>query len=99
MIRFYILLIALFVLASSCQRSQFSTTTRQHKNGKVTYVNNYHKERSKTAKIKSHKSQLKETDAPNSVNVPDRIGTQKIPEPGTIIDCKKRPAMYFKNSQ
>ena len=58
----YILLMVLFVVASSCQKSQFSTTTRQYRNGRVTYVNNYHKERSKTSKGTSDKSHLKNTD-------------------------------------
>ena len=64
----YNILFALIVLASSCQRSQFPTTTRHIKNGKVTYVNNYHKERNKTIKVKSHKTHLKETDLQKSIS-------------------------------
>ena len=77
----YILWIAMFVVASSCQRSQFSATTRQCKNGKVTYVNNYHKERSKISKGKSPKSQIKEIDAQNSVPSSARTGVQNFTEP------------------
>ena len=61
----YILMVVLLVLASSCQRSQFSTTTRQYKNGKVSYVNSYHKEHRKTSKGKSHKDHLTKADAQN----------------------------------
>jgi hypothetical protein len=62
------LYIILIVIASSCQRSQFPKTTRHIKNGKVTYVNNYHKERNKTSNAKSHKNHLKETDSQKSIS-------------------------------
>jgi hypothetical protein len=62
---FSVLIVVLFVLASSCQRSQFSTTARQYKNGKVSYVNTYHKERSRISKGKSHKNHLTRSDAQN----------------------------------
>jgi hypothetical protein len=63
--KFYILLVTLILIASSCQRSQFSTTTRQNNNGKVSYVNAYHKERSRISKGKSHKNHLTRADAQN----------------------------------
>ena len=78
-----ILIFVLLVLASSCQRSQFSTTTRQYKNGKVSYVNTYHKERRKTSKGKSHKDHLTRADAQNenliasTSNEPDIIQVNK----------------------
>ena len=78
---FSILMVALLVLASSCQRSQFSTTTRQYKNGKVTYVNTYHKERSKTTKGKSHKHHLEETEAQNNMSVTSGVEKQPITKP------------------
>ena len=63
----YILLIAMFViLLSSCYRSQFSTTTRDYKNGKVRYANHYHTEKSKISKGAFHKHQLKEPASPTS---------------------------------
>jgi hypothetical protein len=43
----FILLIALLIISVACQRSQFSTTTRHTRHGKVIYVNHYQKERSK----------------------------------------------------
>jgi hypothetical protein len=79
--KFYILLVALFVLVSSCQRSQFSTTTRQYKNGKVTYVNNYHKERNRTSKGKSHKNHLKETEKRNSISAIEKTEKHNLTEP------------------
>ena len=76
----YILWIAMAVVASSCQRSQFSATTRQYKNGKVTYVNNHQKERSKTSKSKFHESHLKTTDAQNITTAVARKEMQNLPE-------------------
>jgi hypothetical protein len=66
--KFYVLMVVLFILASSCQRSQFSTTTRQYKNGRVSYVNSYHKERSKTVKRKSHKKHSTKTVSQNGIS-------------------------------
>jgi hypothetical protein len=71
-------MVALLTVASSCQRSQFSSTTRQYKNGRAIYVNNYHKERSKTSKGKSPKSQLKVIDAQNSEAAPARTRVQNL---------------------
>jgi hypothetical protein len=78
--KFYILIFTLFVVASSCQRSQFSTTTRHTKNGKVTYINNYHKERSKISKGKSHKSYPKETEVQNTRSAIDKTELKYLPE-------------------
>jgi hypothetical protein len=61
--------------------SQFSKTTRQYKNGKVTYVNTYPKERCKPSKGKSPKSQLKGIDAQNSIPPPTRTEVQNVTEP------------------
>jgi hypothetical protein len=76
--KFYILLVALFIVASSCQRSQFSTTSRQTQNGKVTYINNYHEERSKKVKSKSHKNHIKEADSQHSLSTDARTEKQAI---------------------
>jgi len=82
--KIYVILIALIVVVSSCQKSQFSTTTRQYKNGKVSYVNTYHKEHSKTSKGKSRKNNLTEADAQKSIPDPNRKGMQNFAEPETI---------------
>jgi hypothetical protein len=66
--KIFILMVVLLVLASSCQRSQFSTTTRKYNNGRVSYVNTYHKERSKISRGKSHKNHLTRTDAQNNIS-------------------------------
>jgi hypothetical protein len=50
--KLYSLLIVLSVAASSCQQSQFSTTTRQYRNGRVSYVNTHHRERINRSKCK-----------------------------------------------
>lgn len=64
--KFYILLITLSMVFSACNRSQFSTTSRHYKNGKIVYINQYHSERSKFSKVKSLKGYLKETDTQNN---------------------------------
>jgi len=56
--KFYILLLALFLVSSACQKTQFSTSTRHMKNGKVSYTNHYHSERIKFAKVHSPKNQI-----------------------------------------
>jgi len=76
----YILIFALLVFGSSCQRSQFSTTTRQYKNGKVTYVNNYHKKRWIMTKEKSKKSHLLKIDKQNSISALHNTRVKAIPE-------------------
>ena len=74
----YILSVALFVVISSCQRSQFSTTTRHYKNGKVSYANTYQKERWKISKGKSHKNHLAVNDVQNSIPSASTLGQQSI---------------------
>jgi hypothetical protein len=49
----YICFLAIIVFFSSCTKSQFSTSTRQTKNGKVSYVNSYHNEKLKLSKNKA----------------------------------------------
>jgi hypothetical protein len=51
------------ILGSSCRKSQFSTITRQTKNGKVVYANYYPAERSNISKGKAAKRKLKGPDA------------------------------------
>jgi hypothetical protein len=78
--KFNIIIVALFFITSSCQRSQFSTTTRQYKNGKVTYVNNYPKERNKTSKRKFDKRKIKHSSAQNIAPTSDKPEVKAIPE-------------------
>ncbi|HEX7412186.1 MAG TPA: DUF4190 domain-containing protein [Bacteroidales bacterium] len=55
----------IFILfATSCQRSQFATTSRIYNKGRVTYTNSYHYEGRKSSKGKSYKNQLKCADRP-----------------------------------
>jgi hypothetical protein len=54
----------LVLLVSSCQRSQFATTTRIYNKGRVTYTNSYHYEGRKSSKSKSYNNQLKRADRP-----------------------------------
>jgi len=79
--KLYIFLIVLFLVMGACQRSQFSTTTRKYQNGKVTYINHYSTERTKSLKVTVHKSHLKETEAQNNSIASDRTGVQNLPEP------------------
>jgi hypothetical protein len=53
------LLIVLMVVNSACQKSQFSTTTRMYKYGKVIFVNNFRSEWSKLLPGKSSKGGIK----------------------------------------
>lgn len=84
--KFSILMVILLVLASSCQRSQFSTTTRQYKNGKVLYANHHPVERNKLSNGKSHKSNIKQTDAQNITSDVARTEMQNLPELGITKD-------------
>ena len=84
--KYHILLMALFVVVSSCRRSQFSTITRQYKNGKVTYVNNYPVEINKLSNGKSYISKTKEANAQNITTAVTRIEIQNLPEPGITKD-------------
>jgi uncharacterized membrane protein len=54
----YFIVIFLFFLFS-CQRSQFATTTRTYKNGRVTYAKNYNYESRKSSIAISQKNQIK----------------------------------------
>ena len=69
-----IFLIALFIICAACQRSQFSTTTRHSRNGRVTYVNHYPAERIRSSMVTVHKSHLQGTDAKNRSLVPITTG-------------------------
>ena len=83
--KFTIFLIALFMISAACQRSQFSTTTRHSRNGKVTYVNHYPAERIRSSKVRVSKSHLKETIAQNNSLAPGTISVQNLQEPGITI--------------
>jgi hypothetical protein len=74
-------LLALFLVNGACQRSQFATTTRHSSNGKITYVNHYPSERTKSSKVKSSKSHLKESNGQNNSLAPDRTGVVNLSEP------------------
>lgn len=93
--KFYILLIALFMTSGACQRSQFSTTTRHKKNGKVTYVNNYSKEGSKISNNKSHKNKLNKSLIPQESTSDDRTVVQNLPEP----EIQKIAPVSFSNNK
>ncbi len=56
--KYYLLFVTLFLINNACQKSQFPSTTRQTKNGKVNYTNHYRTERIKFAKVKSPKNQV-----------------------------------------
>jgi len=59
-IRLGFCLIALLILLfNSCQRSQFATTTRTYKNGRVIYVKHYRFESKKLLKVLSKRKQVK----------------------------------------
>jgi hypothetical protein len=77
----YILLVTMFVVISSCQRSQFPTTTRQIKNGKVNYVNLYPVEKRQLSKVTIHKKHLKYTGSQKSISGDAGTGKQSIVKP------------------
>ena len=89
--KYYIILAALSVLASSCQRSQFSSTIRHNKNGKVSYANNYYTERSKPSTVRSHKRSVKQAEAQNNLPAADRIELRYLPGP-EILKINSVPA-------
>jgi len=61
----YLLLMVPFMMSGACRRSEFSTTTRQIKNGKVKYVNHFMPELSKSTVRKTSKSGFREHEVPN----------------------------------
>ena len=84
--KFYIILVALLVVNVACERSQFSTTTRHSKNGKVLYANHHPVERKKLSNGKSHKSNIKEAEAKNITTAVAGTEMQNLPEPGVTKD-------------
>ena len=76
--------------------SKFSTTTRHSSNGKVTYVNHYPAERSKSSKFKYPKNHLTETKAQNNSMAPDRTGVVNLPEP-EITTINPAPMSDYEN--
>ena len=74
-------LIALFMISVACQRSQFSTTTRHSRNGKVFYVNHYPAERIRSSKVTVHKSHVQGIDAQKKSLVPVATDVQDSKEP------------------
>ena len=83
--KFIFFLIALFMISIACQRSQFSTTTRHSRNGKVTYVNHYPAERIRSSKVTVHKSHVQGTDTQNKSLVPITTGLLDSKEPRIIV--------------
>jgi hypothetical protein len=79
-----IILVALLEVNIACQRSQFSTTTRHSKNGKVFYANHHPVERNKLSFGKSKKSKINEQVARNISTTVERTEMKYVPEPGTI---------------
>jgi hypothetical protein len=93
--KLYLIWIALSVISYACQKSQFSTTTRQNKKGKVTYVNHYPKEKTKSSKGMAWRSLVKEAEAQKKTGTLGRNGVRNIPESRiTAIP----PAPLFENS-
>lgn len=78
------MLIAIVIIATSCNRSQFSTATKHTKNGRVTYINNYHRELSKPSKKKSHQIHKKEDDLQKSISAIEKRKVQNPAEPESI---------------
>ena len=84
--KLYAVLVALAVLFSSCQRSQFATTTRTHKNGRVTYAKSYHHESRKRSKAITHGIWIKNVvmqstffSDRNKISVPEIAGITPVP--------------------
>jgi hypothetical protein len=74
--KFTIFLIALLMITGACQRSQFSTTTRHSRNGRVTYVNHYPAERIRSSNGRIHKSHLQGIEAQNNSSGHDRTSAK-----------------------
>ena len=79
-----ILIMMTGALATSCYRSQFPTTTRHYKNGKVNYVNHYHPEKSKVKTVKSPKTIQEQTTTMEISPGFDLTKTQGNPDPGIV---------------
>jgi hypothetical protein len=71
--KIYALLIAVLVLCSACQRSQFATTTRICKKGKVSYTKNYYHESRKLFKGISHRNGIKSVEIPSAVDPDSKL--------------------------
>ena len=65
----YFLGLVVILLGSSCQRSQFATTTRSSKNGRVVYTNHFKFENPKTVRSKSLSNHLKQQEQPATAGV------------------------------
>jgi len=65
----YLLGLVVILLGSSCQRSQFATTTRSSKNGRVVYTNHFKFENPKTVRSKSLSNHLKQQEQPATAGV------------------------------
>jgi len=87
----YILLIAAILLSSACQQSQFPKTTRQYRNGTVTYVNHFGSEWVRSSTVKSRISHPKETETHKKLFA--LIGTVKQDNPQSEI-AKISPASF-----
>jgi len=75
------LLIAVFLISVACQRSQFSTTIRQYKNGKVSYSNRYKLERDKISLIKFPGNNLNHAGVIQKTTIDDNSLAQNHPDP------------------
>ncbi len=92
--RFLTLLFTMFLLVAACQRSQFATTKRMNKNGRITYTNSYHHERRKLSKATADKAGIKDVGIQSpvasdsrSISTPEMAGITPVPgiQPGNLI--------------
>lgn len=91
-----VLLAMLFAALSSCQRSQFSTTTRQIRNGKAVYVNHYQPARAQPVKVGVPKNRLKETHP--SISKSAKPGNERQPERNPeITGISPAPIQEYEN--
>ena len=102
-----ICLFIILILAVSCARSRFATTTRQYHNGKVVYTNHYTKERLhlKRQKTKHPASHTRETSAiiagkpvdnPDKINKMDLIASSDKNIP--ILNNKEKQISRYTNN-
>lgn len=58
----FLLIVALAAVGCSCQKSQFATTTRTYKHGRIAYSKSYQHEKRKSSKVLSHHHGIKNVD-------------------------------------
>lgn len=95
------------LLAGACQRSQFATTTRQTRNGKVTYVNHHPIEKRDYSKVKTPENTLFASasnepvilaDNKNQFTiVPSDTSIKAVPQKPKIIEVTKVDTVIMEN--